>query len=283
MDKKLLLIKNNKSIALLAPSFPIDFKFPAVIGMLREIGFDQVTELTYGARLVNLNYAHYIKSNPKQQLFIASPCPTMVNYITNEYPDLIKFLVPIVSPMAAMAKIYKKHHPDHKIVFFSPCYAKQNIEASKYQDDIDEVITFKELKEIFNAEGIKENDYNREYYFDSLIQEYTKIYPVSGGLSSTSHLRDFFEEKDILVLDGIGEVKKVLDEIVAGKSNYKFLDLLNCSGGCIGGPAINNFNLSVSQKKESIENYIKQTSEIVMGSHKGHVDYAKNVDLSKKF
>ncbi len=66
-------IRSQRSIALLAPAFPIDFQYPSIIGMLRHLGFDKVTELTYGARMVNWHYGEYIKNHPNQKLFIASP------------------------------------------------------------------------------------------------------------------------------------------------------------------------------------------------------------------
>ena len=78
MQEKIDLIKNNETTAMLAPTFAIDFKYPNVIGMLRGLGFKEVTELTFGARMVNWAYANYIKEHPDQRLFIASPCPTVV-------------------------------------------------------------------------------------------------------------------------------------------------------------------------------------------------------------
>ncbi|NTU66835.1 MAG: hypothetical protein HGB08_02815 [Candidatus Moranbacteria bacterium] len=279
MNKKADLIKNNKSIAMLAPTFALDFKYPNIIGMLRHLGFDKVTELTYGARMVNWAYADYVKSHPDQKLFISSPCPTVVSFIQSQYPEFAEFLMPIVSPMAAMAMIYKKHHPDYKVVFISPCHAKENIEAPKFPDFIDAVMTLQELKQIFNEEGIKEDDFKKDYYFDSFVREYTKIYPISGGLASTSHLGKLFKEGEISVTDGILNIRKILEDIKTGESKYRFLDLLNCDGGCIGGPAINNKDLSVEEKKKIILEYTSQSSEHTMGKHEGKVDYAKDIDF----
>lgn len=283
MQEKINLIRNNKSIALLAPTFPLDFNFPAVIGMLRFLGFDKVCELTYGARMVNWAYAQYVKEHQDQELFISSPCPTVVAFLRAQYPEMVKYLVPVVSPMVATARIYKKHHPDHKVVFISPCFAKETIEAPKFKDEIDAVITLKELKEIFNLLGIKEADFDREYYFDFLVREYTKIYPVSGGLASTSHLSRLFGEGEILVADGTENIKKIFEEIKAGQKKYKFLDLLNCPGGCIGGPAINNKDLPLEKKREVIKNYIKASSEHNLGKHEGKVEYAQDIDLGTNF
>ena len=280
LEDKINLIKNNEAVAMLAPTFAIDFKYPNIIGMLRHLGFKEVTELTFGARMVNWAYANYIKEHPDQPLYISSPCPTVIAMVQTQYPEFVKYLMPVVSPMVAMAKIYKQKNPDSKVFFISPCWAKENVEAPKYPDLIDEVITLQDLKEIFNKENIKEEDFTDDYYFDSFIREYTKIYPVSGGLASTSHIKNLFGEGEILITDGVINIKKALDDFKAGTSKYKFLDLLNCDGGCIGGPAINNKDFPTEKKKEIIFEYTHRSSEADMGEHKGTVEDANGIDLS---
>lgn len=282
LQEKINLIKNNQAVAMLAPTFVIDFKYPNIIGMLRHLGFKEVTELTFGARMVNWAYANYIKEHANQELFISSPCPTVVAMISHQYPELVKYLMPIVSPMAAMAKIHKKFNSKCKVVFISPCWAKENIEAPKYKE-IDAVITLKDLKQIFEKENIKEENFTENYYFDSFVREYTKIYPVSGGLASTSHIQKLFKEGEILITDGVENIKKAFEDFKSGISKYKFMDLLNCPGGCIGGPAINRQDLSTDQRKQTIFEYTHRSSEATMGEHKGKIKDAKDIDLSTNF
>ena len=119
LQDKINLIKNNEAVAMLAPTFAIDFKYPNIIGMLRKLGFKEVTELTFGARMVNWAYANYVKEHPKQELFISSPCPTVVALVKAQYPDFVKYLMPVVSPMAAMAKVYKKFNSNCKVIYKS--------------------------------------------------------------------------------------------------------------------------------------------------------------------
>lgn len=282
LQEKIDLIKNSEAVAMLAPSFAIDFKYPNIIGMLRHLGFKEVTELTFGARMVNWAYANYIKNHLDQELFIASPCPTVVAMIQHQYPELVKFLMPIVSPMAAMARIHKKLNPGCKVVFISPCWAKENVEAPKIKE-IDAVITMQDLKKIFEQEKIKEEDFTKDYYFNSLIREYTKIYPISGGLASTSHIQKLFKKGEILITDGVENIKKALEEFKSKTKPYKFLDILNCDGGCIGGPAINNQYFPVEERKKIILEYTQRSSEANMGQHEGKVEDAKDIDLSTSF
>ena len=70
------------------------------------------------------------------------------------------------------------------------------------KEKIDTVITFKELNEIFNTRGIYKDDFNRQYQFDSLIHEYTKVYPISGGLAHTSHLSKYLRKRKFLLMTG---------------------------------------------------------------------------------
>ena len=282
LQEKIDLIKNNEVIAMLAPTFAIDFKYPNIIGMLYKLGFKEVTELTFGARMVNWAYADYIKKHPKQELFISSPCPTVVALVKAQYPELVKYLMPIASPMAAMAKICKKINPNYKVVFISPCWAKELLEAPKIKE-IDAVITLKDLKNIFDQTGIKEKNFSDKICFDSLIREYTKIYPISGGLASTSHIQKLFKKGEILVTDGAENIKKVFDDFNNRNKQYKFLDLLNCPGGCIGGPAINRQDLSTEDRKKIIYEYTHRSSDECMGKHKGKVKDAKGIDLSATY
>jgi iron only hydrogenase large subunit-like protein len=282
LQEKINLIKNNKVVAMLAPTFVIDFKYPNIIGMLRKLGFEEVTELTFGARMVNWAYANYVKEHPEQELFIASPCPVVVALVKAQYPEFVKYLMPVVSPMIAMAKVHKKFHPEEKVIFISPCWAKETLEAPKYKE-IDAVITLKDLKQIFEKENIKEDDFSDKYYFDSFVREYTKIYPVSGGLASTSHIQKLFKEGEIFITDGVENIKAAFADIKSKAKPYKFLDLLNCPGGCIGGPAINRQDLPIEKRKAIIFEYTYRSSEDTMGSHEGKVKDAREINLSTSF
>ena len=99
-------------------------------------------------------------------------------------------------------------------------------------------------------------------------------------MAATSHIQKLFKEGEILVTDGAGNIKKVLEDFKSGSRQYKFLDLLNCNGGCIGGPAINKQDLSTEERKKIIYEYTHRSSDECMGKHKGKVKDAKDIDLS---
>jgi len=39
----------------------------------------------------------------------------------------------------------------------------------------------------------------------------------------------------VAVAHGLGNARKLLDEIRAGKSPYQFIEIMACPGGCVGG------------------------------------------------
>ena len=50
------LKKGVKMVAMIAPSFPSEFEYPCIIFQLKELGFDKVSELTFGAKMINRDY-----------------------------------------------------------------------------------------------------------------------------------------------------------------------------------------------------------------------------------
>ena len=278
-----LLNSDSKVLCMLAPSFVIDFKHPQIVGMLKKLGFEKVTELTFGARMTNYWYKEYIESHPEQHFFIASPCPIVVNFVEKLYPELKEYLIPYASPMLSMAKIAKKNFPEYKIIFISPCQAKRLLEAPKYPEFIDSVITFKELGEILENQGIKAEDFTQsEYPFDSFITERTKIYPISGGLAQTSHIQNYFKKEEICVADEIKNIKPILDDIRDGKSPYRFIDILNCPGGCVGGPDIINRDLPLAEKDKLVIAYRDKSIKDYGDGKEGKKEFVLDIDFKAK-
>ncbi|MFH1452095.1 MAG: [Fe-Fe] hydrogenase large subunit C-terminal domain-containing protein [archaeon] len=268
------LLKNEKCIALLAPSFVVNFKYPAIIYKIKRLGFDKVTELTFGAKMVNGEYHKILKKT--KNLVISSPCPGVVTTIKNKFPHLTKNLAKVDSPIAAMAKISKKHLPKHKVIFISPCdFKKVEAENSKY---IDGIIDYEQLVELFKKYKIRRPlFFPFKIQFDKFYNDYTKIYPLSGGLAKTAHLKGIIKEDEIKIIDGINEIIKFLKN---PDPKIKFLDCLFCPGGCIGGPHTNQ-KLSIEQKHKKVMDYLKKSKlEDIPEDKKGLIKLAKGIKFS---
>ncbi|MDD4382484.1 MAG: [Fe-Fe] hydrogenase large subunit C-terminal domain-containing protein [Candidatus Dojkabacteria bacterium] len=280
-------LKKYRFVCLLAPSFASEFDYPDIIYRLRKLGFDQVVELTFGAKMINHVYYEILKESidkKEEKTWIASPCPTLVNFIRVKYPNLVKNLVPVHSPMGAMSLICKKFYPKHKQVFIGPCITKK-LEAGEI-GTVDYVLTFKELEEMLEENKIPLKITESKYCitFDKFYNDYTKIYPISGGLSDTLHYDDLLKDKDILVLEGLNDIIKVLDNFKDGcYKNYKFLDILNCKGGCINGPGMIG-ERSVSERRKRILKYRDNARRYEKDlGRAGKKIIVKDIDFRRKF
>ncbi|MCD4811745.1 hypothetical protein K8R14_04040 [bacterium] len=278
------ILKSKKdTVCMLAPSFVADYEYPDLIYRLRALGFDKVVELTFGAKMTNLTYYAILKEDI-DRTWIASPCPTLVNLVRNKYPHLIKNLMPAHSPMGCMSFVCQKVYPKHKQVFIGPCLTKK-IEAQEL-GTIESALTYKELEQLFTKYKIPEKVTDRKYLktFDKFYNDYTKIYPVSGGLSSTLHHNEILKKKDILVEEGLGNITKIFDDFKDGwYKKYKFLDLLTCDGGCLGGIGMAG-HFPVSQRKKRIYKYRdyarRYEKDLGRAGKKMHV---KGIDFTRDF
>lgn len=268
---------------MLAPSFIAEYDYPDLIYRLRALGFTEVVELTFGAKMTNLMYYTILKDNI-DRTWIASPCPTIVNLVRNKYPHLIRNLVPVQSPMGCMSLICKKFYPNYKQIFVGPCLTKK-LEAEEI-GGIESAISYKELDQLFDEYEIPEKITDRKYMktFDKFYNDYTKIYPLSGGLSSTLHHKQILKKSDIYVTDGMENIIKVLDEFKDGwYKKYKFLDMLTCDGGCIGGPGMaGHYPLNKRRKRVIEYRDFAQRFEKDLG-RTGYKVHAEDINFERNF
>ncbi len=264
-------MKKEKRLAMLAPSFAAEFGYPEIIFMLKKIGFDKVVELTFGAKMVNREYHKLLENN--KNLVITSVCPGICSLIKEKFPKYKKNLARIDSPMIATAKICRKAFPNHKIVFISPCNFKK-IEASS-SGLVDEVIDYQELWKIFKNKKIKPEKTNLK--FDKFYNDYTKVYPLSGGLSKTANLKGVVGFNECMIIDGFQEVSRFLEK---PDKSIRFLDVTFCKGGCIGGPFLSK-NSSLEERRARVLKYINlaKKEKIPKGS-KGEVKEARGIKFS---
>lgn len=230
-----LLTKESKLVAMLAPSFPVVFKYPEIVGMLKRLGFNHVVEVARGAEETNKQLLALTKLHPNRR-YITNPCPTIVRLIRNKYPHLVQYLSPIDSPMSATAKLVEKKYKGCKKVFIGPCLLKK-FEAKEDHPKLSILaITYKDLQEVFKQKNIESKITDKLSRFDITARD-TRLYPISGGLSQSSGVINKFTDPEYDVVSGPALVVKVLDEFL-NKPELKILDILNCDGGCINGPGI---------------------------------------------
>ncbi|KKP31855.1 MAG: hypothetical protein A2312_02195 [Candidatus Staskawiczbacteria bacterium RIFOXYB2_FULL_32_9] len=257
------LTHNNKKdlVAMLAPSFIVDFDYPEIVRMLKKLGFKYVVEVARGAEMTNSQLLALTKLHPDRK-YITNPCPTIVRLIKSKYPQLLEYLAPIDSPMSATAKIVDKEWPGLKKVFIGPCLMKK-FEANEDRKELNILaITFRDLQQVFDIKKIKPRALlklrrvSKKNEFD-IIGGHTRLYPISGGLAQSSGITKKLTDAEYDVISGPNNANKALSEFLS-KSELKILDILNCDGGCINGPGMNSKASLDERRKRVIDFYEKK-------------------------
>jgi len=280
MEVKALLQSDAKVAAMVAPSFPAEFSeiedYKVFVGMLRELGFSYVFEVAFGADLVAQKYKGLLEDRSGKG-YVSSDCPAIVTYIRYYHPDLVDNLSPLVSPMVATSRVVrKKLGDDVKLVFIGPCIAKK-----AESDEVDEVLTFRELRGMIEHAGITA-DSVKPSEFDPPHAGRGAIFPVSRGLMQTVNIFDDLIEGNITVAEGRIGFQEAIKEWEAGSLKGQNLELLCCEG-CIMGPGMTPGGKRF-ERKTFISSYVrdKLTRNQQSDWEKEIAEYS-SIDLSKSF
>lgn len=230
-----VLEKPGRKAAIVAPSFPSEFHDVAdhkiVVAMIRALGFDLVSEVSFGADIVARQY-RYMVGEAADRNYISSDCPAIVSFIRFYHPDLTDNLMPVVSPMVAMTRVMrKKYGDDISVVFIGPCVAKKAENA-----EVDAAITFIELREMLESAGIKPDSVTPSE-FDPPLGGRGAIFPVTRGLLQTAGVNDDAITGNIIAAEGRIDFQEAIKEFEEGKIGRQHLELLCCEG-CIMGPGM---------------------------------------------
>jgi nitrogen-specific signal transduction histidine kinase/iron only hydrogenase large subunit-like protein len=275
-----LLKSGQRTAACLAPSFPAEFTeiedYRILVGMVKKLGFELVTEVAFGADMVSVAYKKlYHQQNSKG--IINSDCPAIVYYVEHYLPELVDNLAPLVSPMVASSRFLKKKYGDDlQVVFIGPCVAKK-----AESDEIDYALTFTELREMFSRNRIKpDEDLARD--FDPPFAGKGAIFPVSHGLLQNMDVEADITKGDVVVAEGRINVKDALNEFAQGALNARHLELLCCEG-CIMGPGMSDEGKKYL-RRSCISNYVTQKLEdFDQKQWEADMEIAKSIDLSTSF
>lgn len=234
------------TVVSLDPSFVAAFgeNAPIISRALKDLGFDFVEEAAIGAKYVTKEYLRLIKEG-KIENIISSSCPSINMYIQKYYPDLVKWLAPVMSPALVHGRIIKEQRgSDVKVIHITPCLAR--IKECNESEYVDGVITFEQLMRWFlDADITPEKELLDEYEEKGFDNEggYSRIYPIVDGIIYDLQHQyckftgtEYIEGYDLVAVSGLTNVTKILDEMHKGNIKHAFVEGSACYGGCVNGP-----------------------------------------------
>jgi signal transduction histidine kinase/Fe-S-cluster-containing hydrogenase component 2 len=287
-ELELLLGSGARVAACVAPSFPAEFAELAdhrvLVGMLRELGFDLVTEVAFGADLVAKRYRQLMADRKPDQQYIATTCPAVVGYVERYFPALVPNLAPIVSPMVAMARALRAlQGADLRVAFIGPCIAKK-VEGSldELRGDVDVVITFRELRQLLAIHGITP-DCVKPSDFDPPRPGLGAVFPLSRGILQAAGIQeDLLTNEVVAAGHGVRHFVNAIDELAAGDLETGLLEILSCNG-CIMGPGMSSHE-KLSRRHAHVTRYASAQLGRRNGNGDAHlVERLAGLDLSRTY
>ncbi len=246
---KVLINSGDPVYVSLAPSFVANYEGVGIESMreaLKKLGFADVEETALGATVVKNEYDRLLREE-KRDIVISSCCHTVNLLIQKYFPTVLPYLADVLSPMQAHCTDIKKRHPGAKTVFIGPCVAKKD-EAQHYQGIVDAVLTYEELTEWLNKEGVV-----LKKEIDSLQESRARFFPTTGGILKTMPLDA--PGYDYLAIDGIENCISALKDIEQGNIHHAFIEMSSCVGSCVGGPVMEKYHPSPVREYLAVANY----------------------------
>lgn len=251
-----------------------------MVAALHRLGFYRVFDTNFAADLTIMEEANELMERIKNKGVlpqITSCSPGWINYLEYFYPEVIPNVSTCKSPhmmMGAIIKSYfaQKHELDPKDIFvvsIMPCTAKKyERQRKEMPNDVDAVLTTRELAKLIKRSGINWNKLPEEEFDNDLLGEYSGagvIFGVTGGVMEAALRTAYFwltgkeyaeinftavrglegvkeatlniegTELKVAITSGMKNAKVLLDQIKAGTSPYAFIEIMCCPGGCING------------------------------------------------
>lgn len=248
-EKVRVLLQSYPVYVSLAPSFIANYEGVGINAMrtaLKKLGFADVEETALGATVVKNEYDRLLREE-KRDIVISSCCHSVNLLIQKYFPKELPYLADVLSPMQAHCADLKRRHPGAKTVFIGPCVAKKD-EAAHYDGIVDAFLTYEELTEWLNHEGVV-----LEKEMDSQQESRARFFPTTGGILKTMNLDA--PGYRYMAIDGIENCISALKDIENGNIHHAFIEMSSCVGSCVGGPVMEKYHPSPVREYIAVAEY----------------------------
>lgn len=289
-----------------------------MVASLKQMGFDKVFDVNFGADLTIMEEAsELIERLDGGVLPMFTSCsPAWVKYVEHFHHDFIPNLSTCKSPQQMLGAVIKTYYARKfdidsssiYVVSIMPCVAKKyekrrSDEAASGYNDIDSVLTTRELAKLIKIKNIDFKSLKDEEFDNPLGNGASVIFGVTGGVMESALRTAYelitkkplkklvFEEVrgldgikeasfqlgdkalNVAVVSGISNAKRILELIKSGKVKYDFVEFMTCPSGCINGGGQSFISSSI---RNSDINYLEKRKKALYDEennipyHKAH-------------
>ena len=183
----------------------------------------------------------YERMERGDRLMTSSCCPAWVEAAKRHIPDIVPMVSSTPSPMGYAGQLAREKYPDALTVFIGPCIAKRR--EAQNDPNTDFVMTFEELGALFAAREIDLISLEGEQ-LERPASVFARNFAHSCGVSEAILEQMGHDNPDANLpkidgkfINGLDRKSMNLLKMYAkGKLPGNFVEVMACSGGCVGGP-----------------------------------------------
>lgn len=231
MTRALELALSGRATLILAVEAAVHF-YPAtpeqVVNACYAAGFRTVHRGVLGDELVAKEYLR-LWADEGWGTLIRSTCPVLVETIKNEYPELVPYLAPVATPIAAEARYLKAQYGLRTpIVYAGVCLTEGGPE-------VDAAITFQELGSLFEKRGVLVSQ--QPVHFNRIPEERRRHWSTAGGMPMDVLKVERHASRRFRKVRGLAQLPAIARAVGVDRIDLGFVDILPCEG-CLDHPLL---------------------------------------------
>src|SRR5439155_1184813 len=217
------LILSVESAAYFYPATP-----EQVVNACYAAGFRTVHRGVLGDELVAREYLA-LWADDGWGTVIRSTCPVIVETVRAQYPELIPYLAPIATPIAAEARYLKgMYGAGTQVVYAGVCITEGG-------PDVEAAITLDELSTLLERRGVRIDQ--QAPYFSRLPEERRRHWSTAGGLPLELLREESHASRRFRKVRGLGALEGIARAVAVDRIELGFVDILPCEG-CLDHPLL---------------------------------------------
>lgn len=217
------IILSVESAAYFYPATP-----EQVVNACYAAGFARVHRGVLGDELVAREYVK-LWADEDWGTMIRSTCPVVVETIRREYPELVPYLAPVTTPVAAEARYLRGVHGEElRIVYAGVCLTEGG-------GDVDAAMTFQDLAKLFRMRGV--DLASQSQFFDRVPEERSRHWSTAGGMPLALLGEERHSSRRFRKVRGLSQLEAIARAVSVDRLELGFVDILPCEG-CLDHPLL---------------------------------------------
>src|SRR5436305_8524855 len=231
VSRALELALAGRAVLILSVECAVYF-YPAapnqVVNACYAAGFRTVHRGVLGDELVAREYLD-LWADGDWGTMIRSTCPVIVETVRTQCPELIPYLAPVATPIAAEARYLKQLHGVGTPV------VDAGEGGTGGGPDVDAAIAFEELADLFQRRGIVVSE--QAEYFTRVPEGRRGHRSRAGGLPREGLLEETQASRRFRKVRGLGGLAAIARAVAVDRLDLGFVDILPCEG-CLDHPLL---------------------------------------------